>query len=68
MSVGWVACDPWQNRPGSQVWGENRMNTRRNPSVPYCPGGQRDKGCVLGSICNTTEKGCQVCQCESLEE
>jgi len=45
----------------------NQMTSARQKNVPYCPGGDRAKACVLGENCRVTEQGCQVCQCQALE-
>ena len=43
-------------------------STSRMQNVPYCPGGRRDKGCLFGTDCRITSEGCQVCQCEGLDD
>ena len=45
----------------------NEMTSVRQKDLPYCAGGHRNKACVLGENCRVTEKGCQVCQCQTLE-
>jgi hypothetical protein len=45
----------------------NQMTSVRQKDLPYCAGGHRNKACVLGENCRVTEKGCQVCQCQTLE-
>ena len=45
----------------------NQMTAARQKNLPYCPGGDRAKACVLGQNCRVTEQGCQVCQCNSPE-
>jgi hypothetical protein len=63
------SCDPWNNNTNPQVSGsDNQINTQRMENVPYCPGGHRDKRCLLGKNCRMSSKGCQVCQCEGLDE
>jgi hypothetical protein len=46
----------------------NQMTVARQKNLPYCPGGDRAKACVLGQNCRVTEQGCQVCQCQTLEQ
>jgi hypothetical protein len=58
--AGW-SCAALQSGP-------NDLHRQRNQDLPYCPGGKQDQHCLLGSDCRTTEKGCQVCQCEVVFE
>jgi hypothetical protein len=65
-----LGCD-WLSGRDPAVAGDNgRVNqaTARKMDVPYCPGGDRDKGCLLGTNCRITEKNCQVCQCVELDK
>ncbi|MEY2934655.1 MAG: hypothetical protein RL033_5404 [Pseudomonadota bacterium] len=63
------SCDPWNNSTPSHVSGsDNQINTQRMENVPYCPDGHRDKRCLLGKNCRLSSKGCQVCQCEGLDD
>lgn len=43
----------------------NQVTSAPSEDVPFCPGGDRGKHCVLGANCRVTERGCQVCQCLS---
>jgi len=43
-----------------------RGTTGHVKDVPYCPGGNRARACVLGANCRISEQGCQVCQCLEL--
>ena len=70
VSAG-LSCDPWLSSSQPAVAGDDpRMNqstAQRIKDVPYCPGGERDKGCAFGTNCRVTEDNCQVCQCATLE-
>jgi hypothetical protein len=67
-----AACDSMMNSPdpyaptGGPAAAQGR--TSRMDDVPYCPGGKRDKGCLFGTNCRVTSQGCQVCQCEGLDD
>jgi hypothetical protein len=37
-------------------------------NVPYCPEGNRARGCITGKVCSVSSQGCQVCRCERLDE
>ena len=43
----------------------NQATSAPVENVPFCPGGNRGAGCLLGANCRVTEAGCQVCQCLS---
>jgi hypothetical protein len=45
----------------------NQATASQQKDVPFCPGGDRAKACLLGKSCRVTEKGCQVCQCQTPE-
>lgn len=73
FAVGMVwGCDTTMNQPdpytptGGPAVGQR--STSRMENLPYCPGGRRDKGCLLGTDCRVTPQGCQVCQCEGLDD
>ena len=71
VSVVW-GCDSMFNSPDPYVPtggpAPSQGSTTRMEDVPYCPGGQRDRSCVLGTDCRITARGCQVCQCEGLDD
>ena len=46
----------------------NQITAARQKDLPYCPGGNRAKACVFGQNCRVTKQGCQVCQCQTLDE
>ena len=70
-SMAW-GCDSLMNSPDPYSPtggpGANQGRTTRRDDVPYCPGGKRDRSCLFGTNCRITEKGCQVCQCEGLDD
>jgi hypothetical protein len=57
-----LAADPSTTGDDPSV---NLATSTRTKNVPFCPGGDRATGCLLGSDCRVTEQGCQVCQCLS---
>ncbi len=65
-------CEPMTNLPSSYAPtggpAAAQGSTSRIENVPYCPGGERDKRCLFGTDCRVTAKGCQVCQCEGLDD
>lgn len=65
-------CEMMRNQPAAYAPtggpAAAQGSTSRMANVPYCPGGKRDKGCLFGTDCRVTEQGCQVCQCEGLDD
>jgi len=63
-----LCCDPLLSTREPAVAGDNpsvNRATAARQDVPYCRGGDRDQGCVLGTNCRVTQDGCQVCQCNT---
>jgi hypothetical protein len=66
-----AGCAAMENVTEPPVTGDppstNAATTSRAKDVPFCPGGNRAKGCVFGQNCRITEQGCQVCQCHTMQ-
>lgn len=70
VAMGSLGCSSLGGNPA--VAGDdpsiNQATIARRKNLPYCPGGDRAKACLLRENCRVTEQGCQVCQCQTLAE